>query len=168
MGKLPAAAIAAAKEAKAFTPSDGGELWPVGRYICLLAEYETKEGREFPYWNMRFQPVKKYDQQGVGGSQFDILSHSPESAGAQKAFFEAFGYAVDSDIDEIVGGGDDGTDFAWVYVGLKNKQEKNGDGKYVDVEETGPDGKKTKVKKNFVRGYMPITEDDELPPLADE
>lgn len=161
MSRLPQETIDAAETVDAAKPREGGGLWPIGRYICTLAAYSDEKGTAsgIGYWKLQFAPVKKYDQ-GVFGRVFDQISWDVKSAPFAKALFSGFGYKTNSDIKELVDGGETGDAYAWVYVGQRTKQEKDPTtGKYVNV--------KTGEKVNVVQGYGRIEKGDELPPLAE-
>lgn len=149
MPKLPAASQAAAATAKAWEPGTR-EAWPDGRYLVYAADLEQKtptgpDSSGVPYWNVSFKSPDKYEQ--PRGRVFEKISTGESSAGKQRAFFEAFGYTVDSDTSEFVGKADE---LCWVYVGSKPH--------YKDPNKT----------ENEVLGWSPVLEGDELPPLRDE
>ncbi len=98
----------------------GGFLLEDGRYAARLRSVTEKPGDEFPYWVWEFEAI--HDDQGVKhpGRQWNNTSLSPKSAGFLKATFEAFGYSVDSDTDEMVG------EWVVLYIGHETQtQGKN-------------------------------------------
>lgn len=90
----------AASEAK----DDGGfVLLPEGRYLGTLAEVEVLQGNEYDYWNCTFRELMDESGKVWPGRQWDKVSMSPKSDWKVKQFFEAMGYTLDSDTDEMIG-----------------------------------------------------------------
>lgn len=122
MPKLNAKLKKKVEKAEAVT----GEFEPLkpGKYIATLNEVEAKDsGSGNPMWVAEFGDIRNLDGESQPGRQWLNLNlpttdTPPESyekgadkwvqfqrlcEGRLKAFFEAFGYTVDSDTDEMVG-----------------------------------------------------------------
>lgn len=117
------------KVAKAKAVSGEFEPMPPGKYIAELSEVEAKSSNAGnPMWNVTFENITDLDGEPQPGRQWYTLmmpqdampadykpknsKKSPEEAwetyqnlveGRIKAFFDAFGFTVDSDTDEMIG-----------------------------------------------------------------
>lgn len=128
MAKLAAKTRKRVAKAEAVT---GGDFQPLaaGKYIATLSEVEVKNSQAgAPMWVAEFEDITDLDGDRQPGRQWYNLmlpqdtmpedyqpkrgNKSPEEAwesyqnlceGRLKAFFEAFGYTVDSDTDEMIG-----------------------------------------------------------------
>lgn len=79
------------------------ELLPEGRYLAKLSEVEQRPGNEGDYWNATFTDITDVNGKRWPGRQWDSIGLGPKSAWKQKQFFNAFGYSLDSDTDEMIG-----------------------------------------------------------------
>lgn len=118
----------AAKDRKKVEKADAvsGDFQPLtpGKYIATLSQVEAKNSAAGnPVWNAEFTDVMTLEGEKQPGRQWYNLNlptsdEAPEGytkgaekwatyqrmcAGRLKAFFEAFGYTVDSDTDEMIG-----------------------------------------------------------------
>lgn len=134
MAKLAAKDRKKVKAAKAVS----GSFEPLkpGKYFADLREVEPKvSGNGNAYWNIQFENIRNMGGEKQPGRQFYTLmlpiDEMPEdyekgeekweqyqslTEGRIKAFFEAFGYTVDSDTDEMIG------DTAIIQVGIETIQ----------------------------------------------
>lgn len=81
---------------------ESGFLMPEGRYAGQLAKVEERNGQKGPYWSWEFTNLHNEEGAKYPGRQWFTTSLAPQSAFAVKQAFDAFGYAADSDTDEIV------------------------------------------------------------------
>lgn len=100
----------------------GYQLIKPGKYFCKLGGVEVKQTKEDnPMWVAEFKDIYSLDGERQQGRQWWNLNLPIEgdapadkdpkkwadaqrlSKGRLKAFFEAFGYSVDSDTDEMIG-----------------------------------------------------------------
>lgn len=128
MAKLAAKTRKRVAKADAVTGGDFEPLTP-GKYIATLSEVEAKNSQAgAPMWVAEFEDITDLDGDRQPGRQWynlmlpqDVMPEdykpkrskkSPQEAwddyqrlceGRLKAFFEAFGYTVDSDTDEMIG-----------------------------------------------------------------
>lgn len=118
----------AAKDRKKVEKADAvtGDFQPLtpGKYVATLSNVEAKSSAAGnPVWNAEFTDITSLDGDKQPGRQWYNLNlpttdDPPEGytkgaekwatyqrmcAGRLKAFFEAFGYTVDSDTDEMIG-----------------------------------------------------------------
>lgn len=118
------------KVAKAEAVSGGFEPLKPGKYVAELSEVEARTSNNGnPMWVAEFTEIHNLDGERMPGRQWYqmMLPTTPEPpegytpggrekdpqkawesyqnlcAGRLKAFFEAFGYEVDSDTDEMIG-----------------------------------------------------------------
>lgn len=131
------------KVAKAEATGGGFEPLEPGKYVGTLEAVEAKvSGAGNAYWNCVFTDITDLDGNQHPGKQWYMVmlpidtmpddytpkssKKSPEeawatyqalTAGRIKAFFEAFGYTVDSDTDEMVG------DKAVLQIGIDTIQK---------------------------------------------
>ena len=117
------------KVEKAEAVKGGFDALPPGKYVAELSEVEaTTSSAGNPMWKVQFNEVHNLDGERMPGRQFYNLmlpqdkmpedytpknsKKSPEEAwadyqrlceGRLKQFFEAFGFTVDSDTDEMIG-----------------------------------------------------------------
>lgn len=143
MAKLAAKDRKKAEKAQAVT----GEFKPLpaGKYVAELLEVETKvSGNGNAYWNAQFNEIHNMQGEKQPGRQFyrlmlpidkmpadykaeTTLSDAEKAekwevyqsltAGRIKAFFEAFGYSLDSDTDEMIG------DRCILQIGIRTIQQ---------------------------------------------
>lgn len=113
-------------------------VWPAGKYIAELTEVEAKASAAGnPMWVAEFQNFTNSEGEVMPGRQWYNLnlptSDTPPDgyekgeekwlqyqglcSGRIKAFFEAFGYTVDSDTDEMIG------DRVVVQIGIRTIQK---------------------------------------------
>lgn len=119
---------------------------PPGKYVAELAEVETRvSGKGNAYWNAEFNNIHSLDGDKQPGRLWymimlpvdkmpaDYKADDPNltdeqrkekwdnyqslTAGRIKAFFEAFGYSLDSDTDEMIG------DRVILQVGIETQQQ---------------------------------------------
>lgn len=91
--------------------SGGFQALPDGMYVGTLKAVVTErggkplEGAAGPYWQWEFDKIRSLDDETetFPGRQFVITSLSDESDWKMKEVFEAFGYSLDSDTDEMIG-----------------------------------------------------------------
>jgi hypothetical protein len=90
--------------------STGFQPLPEGKYIGALKAVVTEKNGEplsgdaGPYWQWEFDHITDLQEEDTfPGRQFVITSLSDESDWKMKEVFDAFGYALDSDTDEMVG-----------------------------------------------------------------
>lgn len=90
--------------------STGFKALEPGQYLGTLKQVVTQkdgkplEGAAGPYWQWEFDSIRSLDEEETfPGRQFVITSLSDESDWKMKEVFEAFGYELDSDTDEMVG-----------------------------------------------------------------
>ena len=154
----------AAKDRKKVEKAEStGEFTPMppGKYVAALSEVEPKtSGNGNPYWAVTFDEIHNLDGEKQPGRQwFNLMlpttdtppegytpggrEKDPEKAWAQyqalcagriKSFFEAFGYTVDSDTDEMIG------DRCVIQVGVRTIQN----------------GPRTGESTNEVRNVFPL------------
>lgn len=136
MPKLSSAAAKAVSGAEA-VHSSGGDFEPLepGKYLAKLTEVEVRDRTDkygAPQWSAEFQELHSLETQEkqpgrqwlnltvpVGKKVPDNYTNGPEKwekyqamvQGRLKAFFESFGYTVDSDTDEMLG--------EWAVITLK-------------------------------------------------
>ena len=110
-------------------PGDGFALLEPGKYIATLSKVEARTSQAGnPVWNAEFTDITSLDGDTVPGRQWlnlnlpiDVMpdtyreddsddvrekkwaQYQALSAGRLHGFFEAFGYSVDSDTDEMIG-----------------------------------------------------------------
>lgn len=127
MPKLAAKARKGVEKAQAV--SGGFELLKPGKYVAELSNVEAKKSAAGnPVWSAEFNEIHALDGERQPGRQWynlnlpsDVMpedykpksgNKSPEEAwesyqslcnGRLKAFFEAFGFSIDSDTDEMIG-----------------------------------------------------------------
>lgn len=115
--------------AAADIPGDGFSLLEPGKYIATLSKVEAKTSQAGnPVWNAEFTDITNLDGDTFPGRQWLNLNlpidtmpdtYRPDdtdevrekkwaqyqalSAGRLHGFFEAFGFTVDSDTDEMIG-----------------------------------------------------------------
>lgn len=119
------------KVAKAKAASSEFEPYPPGKYVGTLSDVEAKVSQAGnAYWNCTFTDIENMDGEAMPGRQWFMVmlpkdkmpadyKPGPKAkeqdpakaweiyqeivAGRVKAFFEAFGYDLDSDTDEMLG-----------------------------------------------------------------
>lgn len=112
------------KVAKAEAVGGGFEPLKPGKYVATLSAVEAKiSGAGNPMWVAEFEEIHNLDGDKQPGRQWynlnlpttDVMPDGYEKgqekweqyqslcSGRLKAFFEAFGYSVDSDTDEMIG-----------------------------------------------------------------
>lgn len=150
------------KVAAAEATQGGFELIAPGKYRAALKDVETRTSNAGnPMWVAVFNEIHGLDGKKVPGQQWYNLnlptSDTPPDgyekgaekweqyqalcAGRIKAFFEAFGYTVDSDTDEMIG------DECIIQIGIR----------------TIKSGAKAGEKANEVNGVFPL---DSVPSIA--
>lgn len=102
MPKLNKSQVKEVAKSEAWNPN-GFKLLPEGRYAGRLQKVEERQGKEYPYWSWWFTQIHDEEGETYGGTQFHTTSLSPKAAGGLKATFEAMGYSLDSDTDEMIG-----------------------------------------------------------------
>ena len=81
----------------------GFEPVPPGRYLARLTEVDgTGNGPKGPYWAWTFEGIST-PTQPVRSKFWLNTSLSKEAEGSFKQVFNAFGYSLDSDTDEMLG-----------------------------------------------------------------
>lgn len=122
---MPKLAAKVRKQAEAASAVTGGfEPITPGKYIATLKSVEAKTSNAGnPMWTAEFEDIHSMDGEKQPGRQWYNLNlpttpEPPEGytkgeekwkqyqglcAGRLKGFFEAFGYTVDSDTDEMIG-----------------------------------------------------------------
>ena len=171
---MPKLSTAAAKmvDAAEARHDNGGDFEPLapGRYLAKLAEVSVRDQPNkygMAMWSAEFQELVSLETESpVPGRQWLNLTlpadpkkgipsnytNGPEKwdkyqalvLGQLKAFFESFGYTVDSDTDELLG------EYAVIELGIRTIQ-------------SGPrEGEKT----NEVKGIHPVPEDLDLEALG--
>lgn len=158
----------AVKTRKAVAKADSvsGDFEPLkpGKYVGTLAEVEAKNSAAGnPMWVAVFEDITNMDGERQPGRQWYNLnlptSDTPPDdyekdaekwvqyqrlcEGRLKAFFEAFGYEVDSDTDEFIG------ESCVLTIGVRTIQR----------------GERAGEKTNTVNGVKPLTGDE---PTGDE
>ena len=129
--------------AAAEIPGGGFPLLEPGKYIATLAKVEAKTSQAGnPVWNAEFEDITSLDGETFPGRQWYNLnlpldtmpeSYRPDDAqdvrekkwgqyqnlsnGRLHGFFEAFGFTVDSDTDEMIG------EKALLTIGVGNIQK---------------------------------------------
>lgn len=122
----------------------------VGRYAARLAKVESRLGPKGEYWSWEFDAIHDVEGNAHGGRLWHTTSLGAASAGSLKSTFEAFGYSVDSDTDEMIG--------EWATLS-------------VDIE-MASQGKRAGQRVNRVRGvaeFIPSEFDfdvDDVPPVG--
>lgn len=162
MPKLAAAVRKKVEKAEAI--KGGFEVLKPGKYVAELSAVEAKEsGNGNPMWAIEFTEIHDLDGERYPGRQFYNLNlpqakmpegytgkgkGSPEEnwanyqrmcEGRLKGFFEAFGYSVDSDTDEMIG------ERALLTIGVR----------------TINNGPRTGERANSVNGVEPVPDDFE-------
>lgn len=123
-----------AEEAK----DEGFELLPEGRYLGQLTEVTQKPGNEDDYWEATFKQLTDPHGKKWPGRQWDTISLGDKSAWKQKQFFNAFGYTLDSDTDEMIG------EWCVLYIG----------------QEVAKKGKRAGELRNVVERLAPYDPDE--------
>lgn len=104
MPKLPKAVQKAAEEAE----SSSFEALPEGKYLCQLDEVKTDgSGKAGPYWTWVWK-IHEDNGSFAGRLLWDTVSLSVDWK--VKQVFEALGFSLDSDTDEMIG------EKAWLVV----------------------------------------------------
>lgn len=153
------AATTRKKVAKATSVSGDFEPLKPGKYVGTLAEVEAKKSAAGnPMWVAQFEDITSMDGERQPGRQWYNLnlptSDTPPDdyekdaekweqyqrlcEGRLKAFFEAFGYEVDSDTDEFIG------ERCVLTIGVRTIQK----------------GERAGEKTNTVNGVKPLTGDE--------
>jgi hypothetical protein len=90
--------------------STGFKALEAGMYIGTLKQVVTQkggkplEGPAGPYWQWEFDQITDLaEEETFPGRQFVITSLSDDSDWKMKETYEAMGYSLDSDTDEMVG-----------------------------------------------------------------
>lgn len=93
------------EQRKTAEEAEGGSfLLEPGRYVGTLKSVEVKKGNEAPYWSWTFGDIVSLETgEKHPGSQWVNTSLSEKAAWKVKEMFDAFGYTLDSDTDEMVG-----------------------------------------------------------------
>lgn len=105
MPKLPK------NKAKSVAENEGSSFKPLeeGIYIGTLKDVSVEEGKSDPYWGFEFEGITGFSGDDVElgktypGRQWVNVSLGETSEWKMKEVFDAFGYATDSDTDEMVG-----------------------------------------------------------------
>jgi hypothetical protein len=99
MPKLPKKTQEAAAEAE----SGGFSALPEGKYLCVLEDVQTDgEGPKGPYWTWVWK-VHPDNGSHDGRMLWDVISLSESAAWKVKQVFDALGFSLDSDTDELIG-----------------------------------------------------------------
>jgi hypothetical protein len=102
---MPKLSAKAAKRVDQAEVSDFSAI-PAGTYIGSLVDVDgSREGSKGPYWSWEFDVVGDTDGDDTyaGRKLWVNTSLSEKADFKMKEVFQAFGYTVDSDTDEIVG-----------------------------------------------------------------
>lgn len=95
------------KEAADANDDGDFKLLPDGRYKGTLTQVEVKPGEETPSgfdsWNCEFSKIQDPSGKVYPGRLWDNVSLSPKSRWKVKQFYNAMGYSLDSDTDEMIG-----------------------------------------------------------------
>lgn len=138
MPKLNKKLQAEAAKAEAWK-GEGRRLLPEGRYAGRLAkvtEYQKSQG--YDTWGWQFRHLHGEDGVEIRGQQTSFTSLSPKAAGNLRAHYEALGYSLDSDTDEMIG------EWAVLFI----------------VQETAERGKRAGQLVNNVAGISEFDPDD--------
>ena len=127
------------KQAKAAETAEGGfKLVPDGAYLCELVSVKVIPGPTADQWEFTWKVADPdHDDNWQGVNLKDWVSLGEASAWKMRQVFDAMGYSLDSDTDEMVG------DQARLYV-RKGKQEQ---------------GKNAGTMRNFIDRYVDPAED---------
>jgi hypothetical protein len=104
--KLDKKTRAATEKAEAWGEGGGFALLPEGRYAGRLTKVDEREARsatQFPSWSWEFRHLHNEDGEEQRGRMWNNTSMSPKALGNLKAQFEALGFTLDSDTDEMIG-----------------------------------------------------------------
>lgn len=100
MPKLPKKTQEAAEEAEG---SGGFAPLPEDKYLCVLDEVQTDgSGPKGPYWTWVWK-VHPDNGSHDGRMLWDVISLSESAAWKVKQVFDALGFSLDSDTDEMIG-----------------------------------------------------------------
>lgn len=100
MPKLPKKTQEAAEQAE---DSGGFAALPEGKYLCVLDDVQTDgSGPAGPYWTWVWK-IHPDNGEHEGRMLWDVISLSEKAAWKVKQVFEALGYSLDSDTDEMIG-----------------------------------------------------------------
>lgn len=104
MSQIPKLNKQQQKQTENVESSSFGPL-PEGRYRARLAkDVVVRDGREAPQWVFEFDSlVNLATGETAPGRQWMNVSTSEKAAWKMKEVFDAFGYALDSDTEEMVG-----------------------------------------------------------------
>jgi hypothetical protein len=110
---MPTLSKAKQKTVGAVESSGDFPVLPAGRYLGTLKEVNAdKNGQPLvgrksgkPYWQWVFSDITSLeDGQVYAGHQFVNTSLTDDADWKMKEMFDAFGFTVDSDTDEMIGG----------------------------------------------------------------
>jgi hypothetical protein len=93
------------KQQQTVDKAEGGtfEPLPAGRYVATLQKVEVKPGNVADQWSWEFGNIVDTEGQKRPGRQWVNTSLSEKAAWKMKEVFEALGYSLDSDTDEMIG-----------------------------------------------------------------